>query len=71
MTNPVQIDRRAARAWPALRGVAYAVPGTVIVGLGGEVLRVREDGGAEEVNAFPSRRSIAADPTAARRGGRP
>jgi hypothetical protein len=64
---PVAIDARAARAWPALRGVAYAVPGTVIVGIGGEVLRVREDGGAEELNAIPARKSVAADPCPPRR----
>jgi hypothetical protein len=38
----------------------------VIVGLGGEVLRVRQDGGAEEVSAVPRRWSAAADPTAGR-----
>jgi hypothetical protein len=48
--KPAAIDPRAIRAWPAaLRGIAFAVPGTVIVGLGGEVLRVREDGTIGEV----------------------
>ncbi len=65
--TPVAIDPRAARAWPALHGIAYAVPGTVIVGLTGEVLRVREDGGAEEISAVPLRKSIAADPCPTRR----
>lgn len=46
---PVAIDPRARRAWPALAGIAYAVPGTVIQGLGGETLRVRADGGADEL----------------------
>lgn len=68
MTRPIAIDARAARAWPALRGIAYAVPGTVIQGLGGEVLRVREDGSAEEITAVPRRWSAAADPCA-RKGG--
>ncbi len=62
MTAPVAIDARAARAWPALRGIAFAAPGTIVQGLAGEVLRVREDGGAEEVNAVPRRWSVAADP---------
>jgi hypothetical protein len=66
--NPVAIDTRAVRAWPALRGIAYAVPGTIIQGLGGEVLRIREDGGAEELSAVPLRRSVAADPCPGRRG---
>lgn len=69
MIAPVPIDPRAARAWPALRGIAFAVPGTVLQGLGGEVLRVREDGGAEEISAIPIRRSIAADPCPGRRAG--
>lgn len=63
----VVIDARAARAWPALRGLAYVVPGTIIIGQAGEALRVREDGGAEEVNAVPRRWSISADPCATRR----
>lgn len=67
MIAPVAIDRRAARAWPALHGLAFAVPGTVVVGLGGEILRVREDGGAEEVGAVPLRKSVAADPCPPRR----
>lgn len=67
LDRAVAIDARAARAWPALRGLAFAVPGTVIVGLGGEVIVVREDGGAEEVNAVPRRWSIAADPCPGRR----
>jgi hypothetical protein len=68
VTGPVvAIDPRATRAWPALRGIAYARPGTVIQGLGGEVLRVREDGGAEELSAVPRRWSVSADPCAPRR----
>lgn len=67
MTAPVAIDPRAARAWSALRGIAYAVPGTVIVGLGGEVLVVRDDGGAEEIGTVPPRKSVAADPCPGRR----
>ncbi len=67
MNAGVLIDPRAARAWPALRGIAYAAPGTVIMGLGGEVLLVREDGGAEEIGAVPPRKSVAADPCPGRR----
>jgi hypothetical protein len=67
VTAPVvATDARALRAWPALRGIAYAVPGTIVQGLGGEILRVREDGGAEEINAVPRRWSVSADPTAIR-----
>lgn len=66
MTRPVRIDPRAAAAWPALRGIAYALPGTCIVGPVGEHLLVRDDGGVEEVNAVPARWSISADPTATR-----
>jgi hypothetical protein len=62
VTAPVAIDTRAARAWPALRGIAYAAPGTIIVGLAGEVLLIRQDGGAEEISALPRRWSVAADP---------
>jgi hypothetical protein len=67
---PVVIDARARRAWPVLRGLAYAEPGTVLVGDCGEVLRVREDGGAEPVlpPGHP-RPGIASDPTATRRAG--
>jgi len=65
----VAIDARARRAWPAaLAGLAYAAPGTVIVGPSGEVLRIREDGGADEVLAggLP-RAGAAAEPMNTRR----
>lgn len=66
--NPVvAIDARAVLAWPFLRGIAYAEPGTILVGPCGETLRLREDGGAEELNAVPLRKSIAADPCPGRR----
>jgi hypothetical protein len=45
----VALDPRAARAWPALRGIAFAHPGTVIVGSTGEVVCVRYDGGLDEI----------------------
>ncbi|WP_242352406.1 hypothetical protein [Anaeromyxobacter sp. SG64] len=61
------VDPRARAAWPALGGIAYAVPGTIIIGLGGEVLRIRDDGGADEISAVPRRWSISADPTASSR----
>ncbi len=56
-----------ARGWPWMRGIVAAQPGTAFVGPGGEILVIRDDGGAEEVNAVPRRWSIAADPTARRR----
>ncbi len=64
--TPVAIDPRAARAWPALHVIAYAMPGTIIVGPTGETLRVREDGGADVWPPF-GHRSIASDPTATAR----
>jgi photosystem II stability/assembly factor-like uncharacterized protein len=67
----VALDPRARRAWGALSDLAYAAPGVIVVGLGGEVLRVREDGGAEEVSAVPRRWSAAADPCATRTGSQP
>ena len=56
----VAIDPRAAHAWPFLLGIAYAQPGTIVVGLDGTTLRIREDGAR-------TRCSPAATPTAARR----
>ncbi len=58
----VAIDPRARAAWGALRDIAYASPGTVIVGLDGTTLRIRDDGGADEVSAVPHRWSVSADP---------
>jgi hypothetical protein len=40
---------RTRAAWWPLRDVAYAEPGTVIVGLDGTTLRIREDGTADVV----------------------
>ncbi len=40
---------------------------TIVVLPGGVVVRVREDGGVDEVGGVPMRKSIAADPTATRR----
>lgn len=45
----VALDPRVARAWPVLRGVASLPAGAVVIGLLGEVLRVREDGGVDQV----------------------
>jgi hypothetical protein len=67
MTPAVAIDVRARRAWPFLHGIAYAFPGTVVIGPDGTTVRIREDGGAEEVSAVPLRKSIAADPCPGRR----
>jgi hypothetical protein len=60
----------AVRAWPTLAGLALP-PGAVVVGLGGEVLRLRPDGGADEVSAVPRRWSVSADPCAVAEGMRP
>jgi hypothetical protein len=51
----VPLSRRTRAAWGPLRDVAFAVPGTVIVGLDGTTLRIREDGGADDVRAVPRR----------------
>lgn len=48
MIASVLVDPRARRAWPVLAGLTAASPGTVLVG-SGEVVRVREDGTAEEI----------------------
>src|SRR6266540_2267217 len=58
----VPIAPAARAAWGALRDIAYASPGTVIVGLDGTTLRIRDDGGADEVSAVPHRWSVSADP---------
>lgn len=65
----VALDPRARRAWPgALRDLAYAPPGVVVVGLGGELLRVLEDGTVDQVLASGHPRGgIASDPCATRR----
>lgn len=59
----VAVSWRARAAWGPLHDIAYATPGTVIVGLDGTTLRIREDGGAEEIGAVPRRWSVSADPT--------
>ena len=43
----IAISPRARASWWQLRDIAYAVPGTVIVGLDGTTLRIREDGSAD------------------------
>ncbi len=61
----VAIDARARAAWPALAGVAFAQPGTIFQGPSGELLRIREDGGADELVAGGHPRAgIASDPCA-------
>lgn len=71
MTPAVSIDRRAARAWPALRGIDRLPAGAVVVGLVCEVLRVRDDGGVDPVIAGGHPRAGAAgDPSNARRAER-
>lgn len=51
----IPLPARTRAAWGALRDVAFAVPGTVIVGLDGTTLRIREDGGADDVRTVPRR----------------
>ncbi|HYG67873.1 MAG TPA: hypothetical protein VD838_09445 [Anaeromyxobacteraceae bacterium] len=54
MTAP---DTNARRNWPCLYGVPALPAGAVLVDLGGNVLRVLEDGGVEELQpgAMPRR----------------
>lgn len=69
MTAPVAIHPRALRAYGLRIGALFA--GSVVIGDSGAVLRVRADGGLDEVLAggYP-RPGIASDPTATR-GARP
>ena len=60
----VAIDLRAREAYPWLLGVVLAVPGLVLEDEGSGIrVRVREDGGLDEIGGIPARRSIASDPT--------
>jgi hypothetical protein len=66
-TSAVSIDGRATAAY----GVAGTLPvGAIVVLPGGVVVRVRADGGLDEVGGVPLRKSIASDPTASPRGAR-
>jgi hypothetical protein len=47
----VAISSGSRAAWRWLADIAFAIPGTVIVGLDGTTLRIREDGRAEEIDA--------------------
>ena len=54
-------DANACRAWPLLHGMPVPA-GAIVVGLGGEVLRILEDGGVEEIRpAVPNRRGVLVD----------
>lgn len=69
MTGAVAVDPRAARAWPFLRGVRLPA-GAVILGPAGERVRLRADGGVDEViQGGRPRGGISADPSAAVRRG--
>ena len=57
---PVAIDPRAQGAY----GIQGALPVGAIVVTAGIVLRVRPDGGLDEVGGVPMRKSAASDPTA-------
>lgn len=60
----VSLDPRARRAWPFL--APTAPPGSWWQGPDGQLVQVREDGGADPWPAA-GHRSIASDPTARRR----
>jgi hypothetical protein len=62
---PVALLAAVHRAWPWTRGVVLAFPGTILVGPAGETIRLRADGGADELLAVPRRWSVSADPSAA------
>ncbi len=47
----VAISSGSRAAWRWLADIAFAIPGTVIVGLDGTTLRIREDGRAEEIDS--------------------
>jgi hypothetical protein len=65
-TTPVPIDPRARRAYAF--PVAALPAGAIVIGLAGEVLRVRSDGGADEILPGGHPRSGAAsDPCNTRR----
>lgn len=67
MTRPIAIAP-GARAYRAVRGIAYALPGTIIIDeASGIRLRVLETGAVEEVGEVPRRWSASADPCASRR----
>jgi hypothetical protein len=63
VTAPVAINPRARRSY-GLVDLALAVPETIVVTLDGTALRVRVDGGLDELNVHPRRWSISAEPAA-------
>jgi hypothetical protein len=64
---PVAINIRARRAWPAIAAITHALPGVLVIGDDGTTLRVRADGGVEEVlPGGHARPGIAGDPCATR-----
>ncbi len=63
----IALHPRLFGAYPWLRGIAYVTGPVILVGPDGTRLRVREDGGADEIGEVPRRWSISADPTATRR----
>ena len=64
MIAVVAIDPRAGAAY----GISGSLPvGAIVVLPSAVVVRVRPDGGVDEVGGVPMRRSIASDPTAVRR----
>lgn len=64
----VAIDLRARRAYPWMGGIVLAIPGLIVEDEGSGVrVRVREDGGLEELTpAGHPRAGAAYDPTNAR-----
>jgi hypothetical protein len=59
-------DANARRNWHGLHGVEVK-PGSVVIGLCGEVWRVLPDGGVEEVSRGLPSRGVVADLRAPRR----
>jgi hypothetical protein len=60
----VPIDPAARQSWDVLRAIAYALPGTVLVGADGQALRILDDGRVEPVLAGGHPRPGAAHATA-------
>ncbi len=62
--GPVPILPGVHRGWPWTRGIVLAHAGTILQGPDGTTIRIRPDGGADELLEVPRRWSVSADPTA-------
>jgi hypothetical protein len=67
LARPVALHPRARRAY-GLDDLAFAEAGKVVQTLDGTIVRVRDDGGLDELNSVPRRWSISADPAATAAG---